>query len=144
MRTMTALVRSTIINAPVDDVFAFLQEPTKSWPCMPHTTVHGISKTPEGVGTTFVWESTVLGVHVKGNITYTEYVPGGRLALTSSKGFRFTFNLELADEGTRITLIEEDLPGNWAEAAVDAVAMKLTQHDLEVFLANLKAAIEAE
>ena len=138
---MTRLAKSTTINAPVEEVFDYLKDPARSWVDFT-TKVQDIKRTPEGVGTTFVWESKVFGFHVTGTNEYTEVVPNQRLVVTASKGFVFSFNLEREGAGTKLTITEEDIPANWVKAAVDAVAMKLTEHDIDTWLASAKAAVE--
>jgi len=143
MRTMTKLTKSIAINAPVEDVFDHLKDPAKSWVDFT-TKVRDIKPTPDGVGTTFVWESKVFGFHVTGTNEYTEVVPNRRLVVSASKGFVFAFALEPEGAGTLLTLAEEDVPSNWAEAAFDAVAMKLTEHDLDTWLTSVKTAVEGK
>lgn len=142
MRTTTKLTKSIVIEAPAEAVFDYLKDPAKSWVDMA-TTVHDVKPTPEGVGTTFEWESKMFGFHVSGINEFSEFVPNQRLVVTASKGFVFSFTLEPVAAGTKLTLAEEDVPANWAVAAFDAVAMKLTERDIDTFLANVKAAVEA-
>lgn len=142
MGTMTRLTKSIMIDAPVGDVFDFMKDPAKLQGAMPHTEVRDVKQTPGGVGTTAEWEGRFLGVHVTGNIEYTEIVPNERLVLTSSKGFVFSFGVEPAGGRTRLTLAEEDVPSNWVESAFDAAAMKLTENHLASWLAGIKAGAE--
>lgn len=143
MRTTTKLTKSIVIDAPAETVFDYLKDPAQSWVDMA-TKVHNVKPTPEGVGTTFEWESKMFGFHVTGINEFTEFVPNQRLVVTASKGFVFSFTLEPAGAGTKLTLAEEDVPANWAVAAFDAVAMKLTERDIDTFLANVKTAVEAK
>ncbi len=141
---MTRLTMSIPIDAPPGGVFNFLKDPARLAGSMPHTQARDAHLTPEGVGTTAVWEGRFLGIPVAATIEYTEFVPDERLVVTSSKGFVFSFSLEPAGGGTELTLTEEDVPSNWAESAVDAVAMKLTEHDLDTWLAGIKAGAEGQ
>ncbi|MGB2767419.1 MAG: L-2-amino-thiazoline-4-carboxylic acid hydrolase [Propionicimonas sp.] len=141
---MTRLTKSIVIDAPVGDVFDFLKDPAMLQGAMPHTEVREVKRTPGGVGTTAEWEGRFLGLHVTGNTEYTELVPNERLVLTSSKGFVFSFALEPADDGTKLTLVVEDVPSNWIESSFDAVAMKLTEPDLDGWLTGIKAAVEGQ
>jgi uncharacterized protein YndB with AHSA1/START domain len=141
MRTMTRLTKSIVVDSPVEDVFEYLKDPARSWVDFT-TKVHDIKRTPDGVGTTFRWESKVFGFHVTGTNEYTEIIPGERLVVTASKGFVFSFDLRSEGSGTKLTITEEDRPSNWVAAAFDAVAMKLTEHDIDTWLATVKANVE--
>lgn len=143
LKTTTTLTKSIVVDAPVERVFDYLKDPAQSWGDMV-TKVHNIKATPEGVGTTFEWESKMFGFHVSGINEVTEFVPNQRLVITASKGFVFSFTLEPAGTGTKLTFTEADVPANWAEAAFDAVAMKLTERDIDTFLASVKTAVEAD
>ena len=138
---MTRLAKSTTVNAPAEEVFDYLKDPARSWVDFT-TKVHDIKQTPDGVGTTFRWESKVFGFHVTGINEFTEVVPNQRLVVTGSKGFIFSFNLEREGAATKLTITEEDIPANWVRAAFDAVAMKLTEHDIDTWLATVKTTVE--
>lgn len=143
IRTTTTLTKSIVIDAPVEAVFDHLKDPAQAWVGM-GTDVRDVRPTPDGVGTTFEWDSRMFGFHVTGTNEFTEFVPNQRLVVTASKGFVFSFTLEPAGTGTKLTLAEEDVPANWAVAAFDAVAMKLTERDIDTFLANIKTAVEGK
>jgi uncharacterized protein YndB with AHSA1/START domain len=142
MVTMTRLTKSIMIDAPVGDVFDVMKDPAKLQGAMPHIEVRDVRQTPEGVGSTAEWEGRFLGIHVTGSIEYTEFVPNERLVLTSSKGFVFSFGVEPDGERTRLTLAEEDVRSNWVGSVFDAAAMKLTENDLDRWLAGIKARAE--
>lgn len=133
--------KSVTIDAPVEHVFDYIKDPAKAWVSM-GTKIHDIKGTPEGVGTTFEWEDRMFGFHVSGTNEIAEFVPNQRVAITSSKGFVFSFDLKPATEGTTLTVGVDDDPSNWALGAFDAVATKLTEHDLDVWLTDVKAELE--
>lgn len=88
-------VHVPLVDAPLEDVLAHLKDPAQSWGDMA-TKVHNVKLTPEGVDTTFEWESKMFGFHVTGINEFTEFVPNQRLVVTASKGFVFSFTLEPA------------------------------------------------
>ncbi|MGB7961383.1 MAG: L-2-amino-thiazoline-4-carboxylic acid hydrolase [Propionicimonas sp.] len=139
---MARLTKSIMIDAPLENVFDFMKDPATLQGAMPHTEVRDVKQTPGGVGTTAEWEGTFLGIHVTGNIEYTEFVPNERLVVSSSKGFVFSFGVEPDGERTRLTLAEEDVPSNWVASAFGAAAMKLTENDLDRWLAGIKVGAE--
>ena len=133
--------KSIEIAAPVERVFNHLKDPTRSWTTM-GTQVHDVKPTPEGLGTTFEWEDRMFGFRVTGTNEFTEFVPNQRLAVTASKGFIFGFDLEAVGDNTRLTLGVDDVPSNRLAGAFDAVATKLTEHDMDDWLADTKAELE--
>lgn len=140
---MTTLTRTITVEAPVEVVFDVLRDPAALMgEGALGAGVHDVERTPDGVGTTFSWETRVFGVHVAGTSEYTEVVPDRRLVLTASGGFVFVFGLEPDGDATRLTLSEQDVAKNPAAAILDAVAMRLTAHDLDTWLAGVKAAVE--
>lgn len=133
--------RSVTIDATVEQVFDYLKDPATSWVSM-GTKIHDVQRTPDGVGTTFEWEDRMFGFHVSGRNEFAEFVPNRKLVITSSKGFVFTFDVEPADTGTKLTVGVDAVPSNWAASTFDAVAMKLTEHDMDVWLDDVKAEVE--
>jgi SAM-dependent methyltransferase len=142
---MTTLSRTITIEAPAKAVFDVMKDPAA---LMGRgalgADVHDVTLTPDGLGTTFSWDTRVFGIHVAGTNEYTEVVPEQRLVMTASKGFVFVFSLEPDGDRTRLTLAEQDVAKNPAAAALDAVAMRVTAHDLDTWLTGLKAAVEGE
>jgi len=102
---MTRLTKSVTVDSPVEDVFEYLKDPARSWVDFT-TKVHDIKRTPDGVGTTFRWESKVFGFHVTGTNEYTEIIPGERLVVTASKGFVFSFDLRPRSVVSRRLVVE--------------------------------------
>lgn len=140
---MTKLTHSTRIQAAVEGVFAFLLDPERLAAANPAT--HELVEAappPAEVGSTFTWPYRMMGMPLEATLEYTDITPGRRVVLESSKGFVFRFSVEPADSGTKLTIDVEDLPATWVEAAVDSVAMKLTEHDLDTWLANIKTELE--
>ena len=140
---MTKLTHSTTIGAAVDGVFAFLLDPERLASANPAT--HELVEAappPAEVGSTFTWPSRMVGLHVEATLEYTDITPSRRVVLESSRGFVFRFSVDPAEGGTKLTIDVEDLPSTWVEAAVDSVAMRLTEHDLDTWLANIKTELE--
>ena len=136
--------KSITINAPVAQVFAITEDPTRWMGTYPGMEVSEVKATPEGVGTTFRWTGKLLGIPFSGTHECLEYVPNQRFVSKSSAGPVFTWTFAPVDGGTELTMHVADAPHNWAEAAIDAAAAKLYQGDDETWLANIKATVEAE
>ena len=133
--------KSISIDAPVERVFDYIKDPAVAWVSM-GTKVHNVTGTPEVVGTTFEWEDKMFGFRVSGINEFTECVPNERVVITASKGFVFSFDVEPDGNGTKLTVGVDDVPSNWAQGAFDAVATKLTEHDLDAWLEDVKAELE--
>lgn len=133
--------KSITIDAPVERVFDYIKDPAKAWVSM-GTKIHDVQSTPEGVGTTFEWEDRMFGFHVAGKNEITEFVPNEHLVISGSKGFTFSFDVEPEGDGTTLAFGVDDLATNWAQGAFDAVATKLTEHDMDLWLADVKAEVE--
>ncbi|MGB8022655.1 MAG: SRPBCC family protein [Candidatus Nanopelagicales bacterium] len=141
---MTTLMHSTTINAPAEAVFAFLRDPARlagAYPD-PSTELLGAPEPPAVVGTTFTWRFRVLGLHQEATLEYTEVEPDQSISIRSSKGFVYTGSIEPAGAATKLSIGVHDLPANVAESAIGAVAMKLTEGDLDRWLANIKSELE--
>jgi uncharacterized protein YndB with AHSA1/START domain len=142
MSTVTTYTHSTTIDVPVEEAFAFLRDPARFANGMPHTSTADTPPPPAEVGTTFTWRGQFLGMHVTATLEYTQIEPNTRVSLTSSKGFVFDVSVEPTGAGTLLTLSVRDVPANRLESAVDAVAMRLTDGDLDRWLAAIKSELE--
>ncbi len=140
---MPKLIKSTLVAAPVDRVFAFMRNPANWMGVYPGVEVHEVTLTPEGVGTRFTWSARTFGIHVSGTHEYTEFLPNQRIISVSSKGFVYTWTFEPDFEGTKLTLELQDIPNNWIEAALDTLLMKLTEQELDDWIVELDEEVEA-
>ncbi|WP_413248377.1 SRPBCC family protein [Sinomonas flava] len=129
------------IAAPVERVFELVKDPAV-W-LGPDVEIQNFRATAEGVGTTFEAAWRILGIPLKTGHEYTEYVPNEHF--TSKAGFGPVFTISVAPEGTgtKLTYHFEDVPRNWAEAAVDSLVMKMSERSQKDLLANIKATAEA-
>lgn len=136
--------RSITVNAPVAKVFAITKDPHRWMGAYPGMEVSDVQTTAEGVGTTFRWAGKIVGIPFSGTHECVEYVPDQRFVSKSSVGPVFTWTFEPVDGGTELTMHVVDSPGNWAEAAIDAAAARLYRGNDEIWLAAIKADVEAE
>lgn len=133
--------RSVTVDASVERVFDYIKDPGKSWVAM-GTKIHDIKGTPLGVGSTFEWEDKMFGFRVSGTNEITEFLPNERIVITASKGFIWNFDVEPVGDGTKLTLGMDDVTSNRAKGAVDAALTKLSEHDLDVWLNDVKTEVE--
>ena len=70
-----SLTNSIHIDAPVGKVFACVMDPSNFNQLMPDVTFSDVSLTPDGVGTTYRFETRVAGRPIRGRGEYTEFTP---------------------------------------------------------------------
>ncbi len=135
---------STVINRPVEEVFAVLSNPENSpkW-------ISGIievkktSEGPIGVGTTWRTVRTFLGQRMEEESEFTEYEPNWRFATKSKAGpipAKSQATFESVEGGTRVD-VEGELGGFFKLA--EPLLMKMLKRQVEADLANLKNLMEA-
>ena len=136
--------RSTHIQAPVAVVFAHVRDPLSYMAADPEPVrIENIALAPEGVGST--WESRwhVARVPMHADWTREECVPEERIVDRTSTGMRWTYVTQPDATGTTLSIA-------YAICTSLAVANWILDHafgnqerQLDVMLANFKAAIEA-
>jgi len=101
--------RSIHIDAPVEKVFHYLEDPGHLIAGMEEAshgtppTVGAVHRTPEGVVTTYECKYRELGMHLTAAITRAEYVDNERIVERSSMGVVWTCSFEPDDTGTTLT-----------------------------------------
>lgn len=106
MATTTKHTRSIHIDAPVENVFHYVEDPAHfvSWmPASAHATLGAVNRTPEGVVTTFEVKGSSLGMHFTAVFTREEYVVNQHIVDHSSQGPVFTHTVEPDATGTTLT-----------------------------------------
>lgn len=129
------------IQAPVERVFDLVKDP-EVW-LGPDVKISDLHVAPEGVGTTFAASWRILGIPLKTTHEYTEFVPNEHFTSKAALGPVFVVAVAPEDGGTRLSMRSDVIPSNWADAAVDSLAIKLTERSQEELLAGIKAKAEA-
>lgn len=140
---MAEVTRTIIINESVEKTFDFAKDLGKLWSCWPDVDLKDVTLTPQGVGTSARWSSSLLGIPFRGDIEFTEVVPPQRIVARSSTGPVFTFTFTPSDGGTAMTVdvvwrTEVPVVGG----RIDDFLERWTQKDAEEWLENVKAAVE--
>lgn len=143
---MATLTRSMTIAAPVKQVFDFALDVGRFWTCWPGLAVRDVDLKAGGVGTTGTIYSHFLGVHMQGQVEYTEVQPRKRIVATFSAlgehpTWEFTF--EPADGGTTLTATAEwhtKVPA--VGGAIDTLMVKGHEGELELWLTKIKEQVE--
>jgi carbon monoxide dehydrogenase subunit G len=139
---------TTVIDRPIEDVFAFLADGTNDPKFSPR--VLEIKKTtdgPTGVGT--VYASTVKDAGMKTNreLKITEFDPPTRMRwaevsknqVTASEG---GYDLAPEGSGTRVTIYNV-LEGHGVGKLFAPLALRAARKDADRFAQSIKAAVEA-
>jgi hypothetical protein len=124
----------------VETVFDVVKEP-RVW-LGPDVQISELVTTPEGVGTTFHAAWKVLGIPLKTTHEYIEYVQNSHFASKAALGPVFRVEVTPEDGGTRLVIRSDTFPRNMAEAAVDALIIKMSEHGQAEQLAAIKARAE--
>ena len=137
----------TVINRPVEDVFAALHDFEKAPRWNPGVTeVRQTSDGPLGVGTTTVWIGHFLGRSYESPSEYTEYIANRKFV---SKTISGPFHLELAatldpvEAGTKITAHYRGESRGFFRLA-EPVVVRLTRKHFETGWETLKELLEVD
>ncbi len=143
---MAKLEISTVINRPVEEVFAVLSNPENypKW-VSGSSGVKITSAGPIGVGTTYRSVGTGLGRRIESETEFTEYEPNRRYATKSISGpfpRESSVTFERVEGGTRVaaTLVAE--PGGFFKLT-EPLLVRMVKRQFEADLANLKDLMEA-
>lgn len=134
--------RSIHIDAPVEKVFHYLEDPAHFIAAVQdesHITLGAVHRTPEGAVTTYELKYRELGMHLTAVVTREEYVVNERIVDHSSMGPIFTFSVEADDSGTTLT-------ASWDASTLMKMLDAVFFHgdkDIERALATYKVEIEA-
>jgi len=143
---MKKISKTVNINAPVEKVFAYMENPAhlpEIWPSI--LEVSNILDEGDGKKS-YDWVYKMAGMKFNGHSETLEYIPNKRIVVNNPKGIesKFTWDYKQEGNGTRINLNAEyvipvPLLGKLAEAAVT----KQGDNEADELLANLKKIMEA-
>ena len=144
---MAKIQVSTVINRPIEEVFAVLsnEENRPKWSA---TTIEvkKTSKGPIGVGTTWRGVDRIFGRRMERKSVFTEYQTNQKITQKSTSGpvpFEVQFRYEPIDGATRVIVIAEAQPRGLFKLA-GPLLMRLRKRQFATDLANVKAMIEAD
>jgi len=143
--TMATLTKSITIDAPVEKVFAYMDDPIRTpefWPSM--IDVRNV-KQPAGGNKTFEWTYKMAGMKLDGTTEVVERVPNERL-VTSGKGgieSKFTWTFLPEHGGTRLMVhVEYSVPIPVLGKLAESIIIKQNEREADTMLANLKTLME--
>ena len=143
---MNKIEISTVINRPVEEVFAATSNP-ENYPKWISTSREAkiTSQGPVGVGTTYRAVATFLGRRIESDVEFTEYEPNRKIAQKSISGPFPAENstaFERVDGGTRVTLALKGELGGFFKLA-EPLLVSTLKRQVEADLANLKELMES-
>lgn len=142
---MAKLEYSAVINAPVEMVFDFMNNPEKELLWRPELIeVEQTSEGPINVGTTFREVMKFMGRKLVTTVEITEYVPNKVSSIKTTSGpipFELRGIFEPVEGGTRVTMQIEGKIGGFFKVA-ESVVMKLAKKQMVEQFETLKKLLE--
>ena len=140
---MAKLTKSITINAPVEKVFKYVEEPTnlpKFWPSM--VEVSDVKRSGDQVRT-FNWVYKMAGLKVDGNTEITERIPNQKTVSVSTGG-TIVSNYAPEGQGTKVTVdADYKIPGALLGKLAEPLVIRINERESETLLENLKTIMEA-
>jgi len=145
---MTVIDHSIVINAPIEQVFDLLDDPTRLPEYVPGVNrVDEIRHTDQRIGDSFRAHYAVLGIAMPTTYTTSEYTKPQQITLQMDGALIGTFAIAVKPEGraTRVNLrIQYHIKGGLLGQAIDSLVVeRLNEKNAEHFLENLKILSEA-
>jgi carbon monoxide dehydrogenase subunit G len=141
---MAKIEKSITINAPVEEVFAYVDDPMSQLEYLP-SMVEVKDVTGQGVGAHFRWTYKMAGLRFEGETTMTGYTPNERMVVQSKGGIVSTWNWTFTPEdgGTKINLtVEYTIPVPVLGKLGEALILKQNERETGQAMANIKAKLE--
>lgn len=142
---MIKMSRNISINAPVEKVFAFMEDPSnlpEIWPSM--VEVKNIKREADGKAS-YDWVFKMAGMKIKGSSETLEYVPNKRIVVKNPKGVESTFTWDYESEGDKTNLnvdVEYVVPVPVLGKLAESIIVKQNEQEATVLLDNLKSKME--
>lgn len=142
---MRGRVSQIVIDAPVDVVFGCVEDPEHFNELMPGVTFSDVHRTPEGVGTTYRFETRVGGLPIRGAGRFVEFQRNRLIRDRSTLAMEgsFSWRFEPVPSGTRLTITHH--PGRfWGVPLLGRLLADGYQRADQDVLRHIKAACEHE
>jgi len=143
---MAKLEKTIAINAPVEKIFAYLDDPTclpEIWPSF--VEAKDVKRLPNG-GNSFSWVYKMAGMHFEGTSECIEYARNQRRVFENKGGIDSTITWTFLSEaaGTKVTFeAEYTVPIPLLGKLAETIIVKQNEKEAEKLLANLKSKMEA-
>ena len=143
---MASVERSITIDAPVEKVFSYIDDPLNNLEWLPSVMeVKDVTRTGQGVGTHYRWVYKMVGLRLEGEETVTEYIPNQRRVSQTKSGVisTWTWTFEPHDGGTKLNLVVEyTIPIPVLGKLAEALVLGQNKREADLAMANIKARME--
>jgi len=141
---MPKINNSINISAPVEKVFAYIDDPLTSleW-FVGMTEVTDV--TGSGVGQHFHWKYNMVGIPLRGETTVSEHVPNERRVVEGKGGVTSTFTFTFAphEGGTKLGMdIDYTIPVPVLGKLAEKLVFKRNQREAQMSMENIKERLE--
>ena len=143
---MATSLKSISINAPVEKVFAFVENPANIpdlWPSL--LEAKNIVMMENG-GYQYDWLYKMAGMKVEGSTKTVEYIKNEKIVDQTLKGVdsKFTWTFKPEQDTTNVTLgVEYTIPVPVLGRLAESVFVRQNEKEGEILLQNLKARMES-
>jgi len=141
---MAKISRKATINAPVEKVFSYLNNPMNQLEWLPSiTSVRNVNG--EGKGQTFSWTYKMAGLPLTGKTETVEYVPNKRFVIKSSGGITsmWTWQFSKAEGKTELDLaLEYTVPVPVLGKLAEKLVQRQNAREATLAMANIKNRME--
>ena len=142
---MAKVEKSVTINAPVEKVYSFINNPNKLMGMWPNASeIKNVKGLPNG-GHSFDFVYKMAGIRVSGTSEDIEVIPNQRVVNETRGGVKskMIWTLEPADGGTKLDVdVEYTVPVPVLGKLAEAIIIKINNRDLRTVLANSKDILE--
>jgi uncharacterized membrane protein len=141
---MERLEKTVVINAPVEKVFSYLEDPNNGPEWIPGM-VETREVTGSGVGKHYHWTYKMAGMRFDGETTITEQVENERIVYESKGGISsiWTHTFQPSDSGTRFKMaIEYTIPVPVLGKLAEKLVLKRNEREADLAMENLKERLE--
>ena len=142
---MAKLDRTVTIDAPIEKVFQFVEDPSnfpEVWPSM--IEVKDVERLPSG-GRTFSWVYKMAGVKLEGTSETVEYEEN-RMVVSETKGgiqSRFVWSFTPEGDGTTLHVdMEYTIPVPVVGKLAESVVVKMNEREASALVSNIKDRME--
>ena len=142
---MPAIEKSIHIDAPPEDVFAYVADPENRpefWPSL--VEVRDVVPLESG-GHKLIWVYNMAGIRAEGTGETIEHVPNDHTTDYNKGGLSSTFTYSVAPEdgGTRFTFqIDYDVHLPVFKKLASAFIVRVNEHEADAIMASVKAKLE--
>jgi uncharacterized membrane protein len=142
---VTTIEKSIVIDAPLKEVFAYLDDPLhlpEIWPSM--VEVREVKPLPKG-GHQYHWVYKMAGIRFEGESETLEFVPEKHVVEKSTGQIpaKFDYLFTPVDGKTRVEVkTEYEIPQKLLGKVAEPFVRKLNEREADMFMANLKDRLE--